>query len=182
MASTSGNSAEMTGNAGKESWSEETEKINEYGDKENTVVFCIKLQDPTSLPGSYPADPLQSPCCKKLEIFLNRYNGYTPGFIKRYLQLLLSSAAELEDYINTNVILNGVSTRTRISPAVSLFLFCLGCVLGLKTHPLFVSKVLGISFPIYRSLLAIERPRLNDDERWLTYCMNILLHSYYFLL
>jgi hypothetical protein len=42
-----------------------------------------------------------------------------------------------------------------------------------KRNALFLSHLIGVVYPIYYSLQAVERPRLNDDERWLTYCILI---------
>lgn len=49
-----------------------------------------------------------------------------------------------------------------------------------------VTDAAGVLIPVLQSLRAIERPRLDDDERWLTYCkelctqrvFSILLHIY----
>ncbi|RKO85132.1 TB2/DP1/HVA22-related protein, partial [Blyttiomyces helicus] len=32
-----------------------------------------------------------------------------------------------------------------------------------------LSNLIGVAFPAYASIRAVERPRPDDDERWLTY-------------
>jgi hypothetical protein len=42
--------------------------------------------------------------------------------------------------------------------------------------PGLVSNLVGVLLPAYRSLKAVERPRQDDDERFLTYCKLHILH------
>lgn len=82
--------------------------------------------------------------------------------------------AHLEHGINTQQILVRINKRVPISPAgiAGILTVFTGFILQRigRKNPLFLSHLLGFLFPAYRSILAVERPRLNDDERWLTYC------------
>lgn len=109
--------------------------------------------------------------------FLNRVQSL--GFIKT-----ASEWAEYEEkkaWIGSNKILSSFNLYTGIKPGVSASVIAvaiLGCFLRLsKKNPLLLSQILGVSYPAVKSMLAIERPQANDDERWLTYC-NVRVRIY----
>ena len=133
-------------------------------------VLSERAPSNKTLPGSNILD-LDAPWSIKMYSMINRNRGSVPAFLGDLLDKMIVRGAGLEHSINTNRILSFVQP---ISPGVALILALSigGISLGslARRKPLFLSHLLGVGYPIYRSILAIERPRVNDDERWLTYC------------
>ncbi|KAI8916362.1 TB2/DP1, HVA22 family-domain-containing protein, partial [Gorgonomyces haynaldii] len=75
--------------------------------------------------------------------------------------------SHLEQTIGKRVESFGIPTE------LTLFLLTCGSAFSgyycLKNHPLLTSQTIGVLYPAYRTIVAIERPREDDDERWMTY-------------
>lgn len=124
-----------------------------------------------SLPGSFPEERLSAPLSVKLLVALDKMGNSFPVV---YLKKALEKFAAVEDDINSNQTLKYIAAKVPfLSPAGVLALFVLLSAAAAgslaKRSPLVFSQLAGVSYPIYRSILAVERPRINDDERWLTY-------------
>ena len=124
-----------------------------------------------SLPGSFPEERLSAPFSVKALVALDKMGN---SFLAVYLKKALEKCAAVEDNINSNQTLKSIAEKVPfLSPAGALALFVLLSAAAAgslaKRSPLLFSQLAGVSYPIYRSILAVERPRINDDERWLTY-------------
>ncbi|KAI8896274.1 TB2/DP1, HVA22 family-domain-containing protein [Globomyces pollinis-pini] len=91
----------------------------------------------------------------------------------QYLETSVPLIHEREVYITQLTLFKYINQYFRINPLVSAFIGTLVSFIAMfqlsRTKPLFLSQLLGIVYPIYASLTAVERPKPHDDERWLTY-------------
>ncbi|KAJ3415425.1 Receptor expression-enhancing protein 6 [Chytridiales sp. JEL 0842] len=91
-------------------------------------------------------------------------------FLKdKFLPLLTKIEAKTHSF----PILISIYKSAKIPPITFALAVLLAVLAGarrlFKSKPALISNLIGFTYPAYRSLLTIERPRQDDDERFLTY-------------
>ncbi|TPX55100.1 hypothetical protein PhCBS80983_g05607 [Powellomyces hirtus] len=86
---------------------------------------------------------------------------------------LLPAVSNTERKAHANPVLVAVWKKLGIPPMSVVALVAL-VVAGtlrkmLKKQPLLLTNLVGVLYPAYQSIKAVERPEADDDERWLTY-------------
>lgn len=120
-----------------------------------------------SLPGSFPKEPISAPWSLKAIVALTKIGMFFPI---PYLKRVIEKLAVVEDSINSHQVLKFIAAQVPVlSPAGALAILGVLFTFAARKSPLLFSQLAGVAYPIFRSLIAIERPRINDDERWLTY-------------
>jgi hypothetical protein len=126
-------------------------------------------------PGSYPEGDGSKfiPLAVVLRGLLSSYSKWVPNSIISFLFKLLDNLQEKEELAAAHPLIRLLSGSGRFPPSLYFLLSCIISIIGAsklsKSNPLLLSHILSVLFPVYRSILAIETPRINDDERWLTY-------------
>ncbi|KAI8586260.1 TB2/DP1, HVA22 family-domain-containing protein [Geranomyces variabilis] len=94
--------------------------------------------------------------------------------IVNYLRAkLLPAVSSTERKAHANPVLIAIWKKAGIQPSVAVAI--VGVVVAaslrrmLKRQPLLLSNLVGVLYPAYQSIKAVERPEADDDERWLTY-------------
>ncbi|KAJ3154881.1 Receptor expression-enhancing protein 6 [Geranomyces michiganensis] len=86
---------------------------------------------------------------------------------------LLPAVSNTERKAHANPVLIAIWKKAGIQPSVAVAIA--GLVVAatlrrmLKRQPLLLSNLVGVLYPAYQSIKAVERPESDDDERWLTY-------------
>ncbi|KAJ3118566.1 hypothetical protein HDU96_000518 [Phlyctochytrium bullatum] len=94
---------------------------------------------------------------------------------------VLTRIRQLEAYTHTFPVLLSIRKSTGIPPITFAIAAILAAVYAVRratrvNAPL-VANLFGVVWPAYASLRAVERPKADDDERWLTYWSVFGLYS-----
>jgi hypothetical protein len=112
---------------------------------------------------------------RKLSHLLESLKTKFPFLSLEYIEKIIPILEKNEVKINKVKMLKLVEKLVGISPVVSFVFGLVGStsliIKMMRKNPLFTSQFLSVFYPIIASLKAVERPRLNDDERWLTFCI-----------
>jgi hypothetical protein len=106
-----------------------------------------------AVPGAFPEEDLEP-----LTQFLS---PYVPNALKEKLN-------HIEKLLNSHPVLRYIALRTRIPPLAVLLVALFSWIQVFKKQPLLASFC-SSCYPIWWSIRGVERPRVNDDERLLTY-------------
>jgi hypothetical protein len=107
----------------------------------------------------------------ELEPFTKSISKYIPSSMTTQI-----NSAEVT--LNSHPVLGFLKQRTRSPPLVSLLVGLLTFFAVFKKHPLLASYT-SILYPIWWSIKGVERPRINDDERLLTFwSVNGIFHFF----
>ncbi|KAJ3094740.1 hypothetical protein HDU97_007631 [Phlyctochytrium planicorne] len=137
----------------------------------------MTTETPTSPTAVVPkADDNSLPATTLLEANLVAAETSVPQ-IKAVIDLikahLLTRLRKLEAYTHTFPVLLSIRKSTGVPPitfAIAAILAALYAVRrATRVNAPLVANLFGIVYPTYASLRAIERPKPDDDERWLTY-------------
>ncbi|KAL5040428.1 hypothetical protein RTP6_007433 [Batrachochytrium dendrobatidis] len=142
----------------------------------------LACADATSTPTQLNASPnlILSTSLAKLVVYLESCIPQGPhlppsfGTLMATFHRYLTSINHAESRLARSKIISSIETRFGIPAAVSTFLMAIaGSIAGQKIlakYPHQVATCVGVIYPAWCSIRAIEHPREDDDERWLTYC------------
>ncbi|KAJ3292777.1 Receptor expression-enhancing protein 5 [Borealophlyctis nickersoniae] len=117
------------------------------------------------------------PATNALNRFVNTLDASSPAALRPAIAYLrakpLPYIALAERKAHSNPILISIWHNAGVPP-VTFAVLALVAVLAsvrrmLKRSPLLLSNLVGVVYPAYSSIKAVERPQADDDERWLTY-------------
>ncbi|KAJ3124272.1 ER membrane protein DP1/Yop1 [Nowakowskiella sp. JEL0407] len=137
-------------------------------DKSKNLI--VSVEEKVSVESSLPATDL-------LEKSITRVEANSPKPLKPVVKLAhdyLSVPLEaVERKANSYSVLNSFHRLTKIPPIAIVGLISIVVLVTLRriyrTNAHFFSNVVGVIYPAFSSILAIEAPNPDDDERWLTY-------------
>ncbi|KAJ3214129.1 Receptor expression-enhancing protein 5 [Dinochytrium kinnereticum] len=138
----------------------------------------------TPAPVPAPEAPATLPATALLEANLTAAESSIPQ-AKTLIDLIrahvLTRLRQLETYTHTFPVLLTVRKSTGVPPITFAVAAILAAVYAVRratrvNAPL-VANLFGVLYPAYSSLRAIERPKPDDDERWLTYWSVFGLYS-----
>jgi hypothetical protein len=122
-----------------------TEEIQDWKLPEEPVVEAV--------PGAFLEEDLEP-----LTQFLS---PYLPNSLKERFN-------QLEKRLNSHPVLHYIALKTKIPPLAILLVALFSWIQVFKKQPLLASFCTHL-YPIWWSIKGVERPRVNDDERLLTY-------------
>ncbi|KAJ3117742.1 hypothetical protein HK098_006128, partial [Nowakowskiella sp. JEL0407] len=117
------------------------------------------------------------PATTLLEKSINRIDSNSPKTLKPVLKLahdyLTVPLEAIERKAHSYPVLNSVHRVTKIPPITFFGVLSLAVILVFRriyrSNAHLLSNIIGVLYPAYASIRAIEAPNPDDDERWLTY-------------
>ncbi|KAJ3036580.1 hypothetical protein HDV00_002540 [Rhizophlyctis rosea] len=132
---------------------------------------------PATLPPAAPIVATPFPLTNSLNSFFTALRASSPLPLRNLILALhttiLPHVQNLETRAHSNPVLIAIWRNSGIPPIGFALIACVAILASVRRMltrtPLLLTNLVGVVYPAYSSIRAVERPEKDDDERWLTY-------------